>query len=151
MYWAIDTDVLARADRLDTEDDLYFNVISLLNAIRSSNYFIVVDHDHRILGEYRRNLNPNGWVAKFLAEFEKQRQVYSISGTLNNRIANRLRAMGFDRDDEVFVAVAHNTPGSRLVAEESDYTPAVAEYLATEGVAVLDCAGAVAAASSGGR
>ena len=151
MYWVIDTDVLARADRFDTEHDLYFNVISLLSAIRSSNYFIVVDHDHRILGEYRRNLAPNGWVAKFLAEFEKQHRVHSISGTLDSRIANALRDMGFDRDDEVFVAVAHNTPGSRLVAEESDYTARVVAYLATEGVAVLDCAGAVAAASSGGR
>ena len=148
MYWVIDTDVLVRADKFDMEHDHFFNVNTLLLAIRNSDHTLAVDHAHRILNEYRRRIDPNGWVAKFLAEFEMQRQVYTISGRLTNRMTNQLRALAFDPDDYVFVAVAHNAPDSRLVAEESDYTTDVVSYLSGEGVSVLDCIEAAKAVGS---
>ena len=66
---------------------------------------------------------------------------------MGNRLTSGLDLLHFDPDDHVFVAVAHATKGS-LVAEESDYTDAVVNFLAADGVHVMDCQAALAEARS---
>ena len=147
MHWVIDTEVLACADRGKECHDHFFNVQQLLGTIRSSGHFIVVDHEGEIEKEYRDNLTSTGWVYKFLNSFSKRGKVLYLSGRLANRLTNGLRHLQFDPSDYPFVAVAKRDSTHLLVAEESDYTESVVEYLSGEGVQVVDCAAALAEAA----
>ena len=149
MDWVIDTDVLVRAEDGDENHEHCFNVMELLGIIRQSDHYLVVDYDGTIEQQYRENLQPLGWVSKFLKSFVNQAKVRYVSGSLINRITGRLDSLRFDSDDHIFVAVAHGTKGDsvgHLVAEESDYTDTVIEYLSGEGVQVMDCQAALAEA-----
>ena len=139
MDWVIDTDVLARADDGDEHHDHCFNVLQLLGTIRMSGHVIVVDYEGKIDREYRRNLDPAGMVNRLLIRLGKDNQIRYVSGQLNNRIERGLRHLRFDSDDDVFVAVATRTSTRRLVAEESDYSDPVVDYLLSEGVRVINC------------
>ena len=147
MDWAIDTDVLVRVDTGDESHDHCFNVMDLLGIIRQSDHYIVVDQGGLIEGQYRNNLLQVGWVHRFLRNIINQAKIRYVSGSLTNRITGGLDSLHFDPDDHVFVAVAHATRGDsvgKLVAEESDYTDSVIEYLSNQGVQVMDCQAALA-------
>ena len=146
MDWVIDTDVLARANDGDERHDHCFNVLQLLGTLRMSGHVIVVDDEGRIDREYRRNLDPTGMVNRLLIRLSKGNQIRYVSGQLTNRIERGLRRLGFDSDDDVFVAVATRTSTRRLVAEESDYSDTVVGYLSSQGVRVIDCETALAEA-----
>ena len=145
MDWVIDTDALVRADDGDEDHEHCFNIMDLLGTIRHSDHYLVVDYDGTIEEQYRNNLQPMGWVYRFFRNFVNQAKVRYVSGRLTNRLSIGLDSLRFDPDDHVFVAVAHVSKG-RLVAEESDYTEAVVEYLSNEGVQVVDCQVALNAA-----
>lgn len=142
MDWVIDTDVLVRAEGFDERHDHWFNINDLLGIIRQSDHYIVMDYDDAIEEQYRNNLQPLGWVSRLLRNFINQAKIRYVSGRLTNRLTDRLDSLHFDSDDHVFVAVAHASEG-RLVAEESDYTDAVVNFLAAEGVQVIDCEAAL--------
>ena len=144
MDWVIDTDVLARADWGDDCHDHCINVLQLLGTMRACGHLIVVDHEHKIIEEYRRNLSPTGGVHKFLKKFEDDGKIQHVSGRLVERISRKLRLMRFDADDDVFVAVAHRSSSGQLVAEESDYTDCVIDYLGSQSVRVINCEAALA-------
>ena len=149
MYWVIDTDVLVRAEEGDENHDHCFNVMYLLGIIRQPDHYLVMDHNGTIEEQYRNNLQPRGWAHRFLKDFFNQAKIRFVSGRLINRLTGRLDSLHFDPDDHVFVAVAHATKGDsmgKLIAEESDYTDAVIEYLSGEGVLVLGCQAALAEA-----
>ena len=146
MDWVIDTDVLSRADVGDENHDHCFNVVQLLATMRGSSHVIAMDSEGRIAGEYQRNLNSSGMVNKLLIRLGKDNQIRYVSGQLTNRIERGLRRLGFDSDDDVFVAVATRTSTGRLVAEESDYSDTVVGYLSSQGVRVIDCETALAEA-----
>ena len=149
MDWVIDTDVLVRAEGLDERHEHWFNINDLLGIIRQSDHFIVMDYDGAIEEQYRNNLQPRSWVHRFLKDFFNQAKVRYVSGRLTNRLTGGLDSLHFDPDDHVFVAVAHATKGDsvgKLVAEESDYTDSVVEYLSSQGVQVMDCQAALAEA-----
>ena len=139
MDWVIDTDVLVRAENLANGHDHWLNVFRLLSSMDSLNHLLAMDHSHKVMGEYRRNLSPNGWVGKLLAKFAKRGKVRYLSGELPNRIYAGLRSLGFDEDDDVFVAVATRTTNKLLVAEESDYSQPVVDFLLEHRVRVVDC------------
>ncbi len=145
MDWVIDTDALVRADDGDEDHEHCFNIMDLLGTIRQSDHYLVVDYDGIIEGQYRNNLQPVGWVYRFFRNFVNQAKVRYVSGRLTNRLSSGLDSLRFDPDDHIFVAVAYASKG-RLVAEESDYTEAVVEYLSNEGVQVVDCQAALNAA-----
>ena len=144
MDWVIDTDVLARANDGDEHHDHCFNVLQLLGTIRMSGHVIAIDDEGRIDREYRRNLDPAGMVNRLLIRLGKDNQIRYVSGRLTNRIERGLRRLRFDSDDDVFVAVATKTSTGRLVAEESDYSDPVVDYLSSQGVRVIDCGTALA-------
>ena len=149
MDWVIDTDVLVRADEGDEDHEHSFNVMELLGIIRQSDHYLVLDYDGTIEEQYRNNLQPRAWMHRFLRNFVNRAKIRYVSGRLDNRLSNQLRSRQFDQDDDVFVAVAHATKGDsvgRLVAEESDYTDSVVEYLSSQGVQVMDCQAALAEA-----
>ena len=147
MDWVIDTDVLARANDGDESHDHCFNVLQLLGTIRMSGHVIVVDDEGKVDREYRRNLDPAGMVNRLLIRLGKNNQMRYVSGRLTNRIERELRRLRFDSDDDVFVAVASRTSTGRLVAEESDYSTSVVDYLASEGIRVINCEVALAGAT----
>ena len=149
MDWVIDTDVLVRAEGLDERHEHWFNINDLLGIIRQSDHYLVMDYDGTIERQYRENLQPRGWVHRFLKNFVNQAKISYVPGRLTNRITGGLDLLHFDPDDHVFVAVAHATKGDsvgKLVAEESDYTDSVIEYLSSQGIQVMDCQAALAEA-----
>ena len=121
--------------------------MQLLMNMSNLSDFLVVDHGDEIKNQYERNLSRNGWVSKLLAKFVSRGRVHYVSGHLSARIYNRLRSLEFDDDDDVFVAVAGRTLSGLLVAEESDYSPQVVDYLSDQAVRVVDCALAKAESS----
>ena len=147
MDWVIDTDVLARADVGDENHDHCFNVLQLLATMRGSSHVIAMDSEGRIAGEYQRNLNSRGMVNRLLVRLAKDNQIRYVSGRLKIRNTQGLRRLGFDADDDVFVAVASRTSTGRLIAEESDYSATIVDYLLSEGVRVINCEVALAEAT----
>ena len=135
----IDTDVLVRAEQGDERHDHCFNVLRLLGAIRASNHVIAVDDGDIINREYRRNLDSSGLVYRFLQSFASRGRVRYVSGRLTNRMSRDLRNLHFDPDDDVFVAVASISSSGRLVAEETDYSVTIVDYLSNRGVRVINC------------
>ncbi len=125
----------------------YFNVMGLLDAMWSSGQVIVVDDGYRIEREYLRNMDSESWAYRYYLRFSRSNRVRHVSGRLPNRISRGLRRLTFDSDDDVFVAVAHRTSSGRLVAEESDYSTSVVDYLASEGIRVINCEVALAEAT----
>ena len=143
MEWVIDTEVLVHADGLDDRHDHWNHVFGLLDSIDRQSDFLAVDHEDIIRAQYDRNINKSGWVYKFVKKFISRGKILYVSGRLTNKVSSRLRSLRFDPDDDVFIAVATRTSTHRLVAEESDYTDAVIEYLSGEGVLVLGCQAAL--------
>ena len=139
MDWVIDTDVLVRAEQGQAEHNHFLNIFQLLTGIRRLDDFLAVDHEGLIDREYRKNLPANGNIYRFLKDLAFRRRVLYLSGSLSQRISSGLRNLAFDVDDDVFVAVAHRTSSGRLVAEESDYSGAVIDFLSGYGVRVMDC------------
>ena len=145
MDWVIYTDVLVRAEGFDERHDHWFNINDLLGIIRQSDHYFVMDYGGAIKEQYRKNLAARGWVHRFLDKLINQAKIRYVSGKLTIRLTDRLDSLHFDSDDHIFVAVAHASRG-RLVAEESDYTDAVVNFLVAEGVQVIGCEVALNAA-----
>ena len=144
MDWVIDTDVLVQADRFENDHEHWVNVSQLLANIRELQHSLVVDFDHKILGEYYSNLARSGWVVKWLGYLTARGQVRQVSGDLPNSIYRGLRSLKFDVDDDVFIGVTTRTTDKHLLAEESDYSPEVTSFLSDHGISVVDCVAACA-------
>jgi hypothetical protein len=143
MEWVIDTQVLVRADENNNSHDHLFNVAHLLDSMVRFGHFLSVDIEGRIQGEYRRRLNPNGYVQEYLHYLVSRGRVNYYAGQLTNNVRRGLRSLRFDKDDDVFVGVAARISGGKLVAEESDYTLEVIQFLSVHDIHVMDCAAAV--------
>ena len=139
MDWVIDTDVLVRADNLVNGHNHWFNVIGILRDMYIRGHSLSIDHEGVIDSQYRRNLGPRGLVYKFLGMLASRGQIRYLSGQLPRGIDVGLRALGFDIDDDVFVAVTSRTSSGLLVAEESDYCQPVVDFLLEHRIRVVDC------------
>ena len=140
MDWVIDTDVLVRADNLGNGHDHWSNVMDLLSSMDRLGHSLVVDYEHKILGQYYSNLTRHGWIIKLLGKFSTRGRIRFVSGGLSDSTYTGLRTRGFHDDDDVFVAVTSNSSSGLLVAEESDYSQPVVEFLLERGIRVVDCA-----------
>ena len=78
-------------------------------------------------------------VRKYLQKWAKVGRIYFHSRQLTANLSEGLRRLHFDRDDDVFVAVASKTSSGWLVAEESDYSDQVITFLSGYGVRVIHC------------
>ena len=143
MDWVIDTDVLVRAEILANGHDHWLNVFRLLSSMDALGDSLVVDHEGEVLRQYRNNLSPGGFVGQLLSRFTIRNQIRYVSGRLQQRIAAGLRSLRFDSDDDVFVAVASRSSSGLVLAEESDYSQPVVDFLSGHGVRVVDCVFAV--------
>jgi hypothetical protein len=107
--------------------------LTLLEEIKQR-HVITIDHGREVLREYSNNTAGNTHAGQWLQlMLSRAGKIYWRHGALSNRheteLINELR---FDRADLVFVALASQGPNKILVAEESDYTPQIRNYLATE-------------------
>ena len=135
--WVLDTWALKITQ--DCSHPKSLQGLTLLEEIKQK-HRIALDHGRQVLTQYFSNTPGNThagqWLKLILSRNDK---LFFRTGKLSNRhelaLIDRLH---FDRSDLVFVALAAEGPDKVLVAEESDYTPEVKEYLAGElGVSVL--------------
>lgn len=135
--WVLDTWALSIAQ--DCQHPKSLQTLSLLEEIRQK-HSITLDHAGLVLTQYKNNTPWNTHAGQWLnLVLSRSNKVTFRTGRLSNRHESELiEELHFDRSDLVFVALASEGPDKLLVAEESDYTPEIKEYLAAElGVSVL--------------
>ena len=135
--WVLDTWVLQIAQ--DCTHPKSLQALSLLEEIKK-NHRIAVDHGRHVLTEYFDNTLGRTHAGQWLSIMHsRSNKLFFRTGKLSNRHESELiDELHFDRSDLVFVALASEGPDKLLVAEESDYTPEIKQYLAQElGVSVL--------------
>ncbi len=121
--------------------------LSLLEEIKQGHQ-ITLDHGRSVLAQYFNNTPANSHAGQWLKLIlSRSNKIFWRTGRLSNRHEVELvEGLGFDTSDLIFVALASEGPDKLLVAEESDYTPEIKEYLADNlGVSVLTIEEALAA------
>lgn len=131
--WVLDTSLLYEAAKgdMDASDVLY--------GIKYVKHRIVVDHERHIEGEYQRCIYiikrktkeylHCEFVSHWLKIMYEKKRIYYHCGKLNNKHQDKLMGLKFHKDDWPFVAVCFCSINKRLVAEESDYSREVIDYL----------------------
>jgi hypothetical protein len=135
--WVLDTWALKIAQDCNHAKSL--QVLTLLEQIKQE-HRITIDHGRRVLTEYFNNTPGNTHAGQWLKlMLSRSNKLFFRTGRLSNHHESELiDGLKFDRSDLVFVALASEGPDKLLVAEESDYTPEVKQYLASElGISVL--------------
>lgn len=142
--WTIDTHVLYKA-----ADNEFPAIRFLLNVLKR--HKAAFDHEGHIEKEYRacfnstqRDKKPGSpFIKKWFAEVVAKKARIFFSGKLSERHKGALLSLDppFDDDDLPFVAVCAQTQSKLLVAEETDYSEPVKDYLSREmGIRVLTIA-----------
>ena len=122
--WTIDTWVLYEVAKVN------LCASSFINTVLRKQHYIVLDHEKEIQGEYERCFNlVNNQASRALRKWFRSILKRNRSNCLDRRCKRRLRALVFDQDDWPFIGVCVKSANKNLVAEESDYTPEVREYL----------------------
>jgi len=136
MDWTLDTWVLHKAAGGD------WDAAVLLGNILHKHHGVALDHENQIKTQYENCARETGhklirkWVQEVILKLAHWR-----SGKLTLSHQRALQNLKFDKGDWVFVAVASRTQSKLLVAEESDYTSKVKEYLLAQmSVSVLTVA-----------
>lgn len=135
--WVLDTWALRVAQ--DYRHPKSLQTLALLEEIKQR-HRIAIDHGGLVLVEYRNNAPWNTHAGQWLnLILSRSNNVFSRTGKLSRRHeSDLLEGLHFDKSDLVFLALASEGPDKFLVAEESDYSAQVREYLAEElGVTVL--------------
>ena len=128
--FTIDTEILKAAT--DDDDERYGQAIGLCEDIAEA-HRIGLDHDDAIHREYAPWLNASKYLTKWYWKIRNRGRACFCHGCLPApHTSCLLEGLKFHDDDLKFVAVAYNSGHGILVAEESDYTDAVREYLAQE-------------------
>ena len=144
---SIDTWGLYKAAEVDLD------AITLLTTVLQR-HFVALDFEGHIVSEYERCINrtTREWrdypthklVREWLAAIIRRRAVYSYSSRLNAEHRRGLERLHFDTSDMPFVGLCYRTPDKLLIAEESDYTDLVKEFLRNEmGINVVTMAQAL--------
>lgn len=133
--WVIDTNILYIASNFRPRAKM-LQVHHLLTTIwETPQHKVAVDSEGKIEAEYKRCFSISNGRNEFQCQwwiYIKQiaRKTVTYSGNLSNKHTNYLiRRLRFHNDDLPFVGVASKTKDKLLVAEESDYTSQVREYL----------------------
>ena len=146
----LDTWALSIAEECSHPKSL--QTLALLEEIKQR-HTIALDHGRLVLGQYFDNTSGNTHAGQWLRlMLSRNNKLYWRTGRLSRHHESELvDGLRFDRSDLVFVALASEGPDKLLVAEESDYTPEIKEYLARElGVSVLTVEEALETARSFG-
>lgn len=145
--WTIDTWVLYKAA------EGCQNAIDLLYYIRLFKHKITLDHENHIFKEYDRCLkridrNIKEYTMKNIVKYWhsnifSNKLINYYSGQLDKKHKRKFNSLKFDTSDWPFVAVCISSFNKKLIAEESDYTKDVIEYLSkSEDISILkinDC------------
>lgn len=134
LEWVIDTWVLYAASDFQVSDRAYTSEHFLAMILLKGQHKVAVDNEGKIEAEYKRCFdNPKNefqhrwWIH---INWMANKVVKSYSGNLNKKDVDHLiKRLHFHDDDLPFVGVASKTKDKLLVAEESDYTPKVRDYL----------------------
>lgn len=134
--WVIDTEVLYKASNFQAPAKALQTHHFLTNIWESPQQKVAVDSEGKIEAEYERCFsdpkNEFQWQWWKYIKWNAKK-VVSYPGKLSNEHTNHLiRSLRFHNDDLPFVGVASKTRDKLLVAEESDYTTQVREYLKSE-------------------
>jgi hypothetical protein len=125
--WVVDTWVLKVA--ADSSHDLALDALALLREILE-HHSIALDHEDHIWCQYRDNIPRNSHVQKWWASMVSRGRTARHSGKVDQRPKTHLlENLRFHDDDLPFVAVASKAKNRLLVAQESDYTDEVVQYL----------------------
>jgi len=132
--FVVDTWVLATCHESNSDDSL--DAIGLLHALLNS-HRIVLDLEGDIEREYKPYIWMGGkggivstWWRKMMRRGDK---FYYLSNTVPSHHKSHLRdKLGFDSSDLKFVGVASRTTSGYLIAEESDYSQPVRDYIAAD-------------------
>jgi predicted nucleic acid-binding protein len=116
MRVVIDTNIIVCATCRDSWPHL-----TVLALVRSSNCYLMLDHDQILLGEYRRNVGRKLLFQKWYKDLQSKGQISWANGRLPQRIAHALCQRGcHEPEDHVVVALA--LKGDKyLVTEDSDF------------------------------
>ena len=131
--WTIDTWVLYKVA------DYNLCAASFVEAIRKKQHSIIIDSEGKIEDEYRRCFSSVSNAARrALSKWYRSMRVRIYSNCLDEDCKRRLEEFEFDQDDWPFVGVCKKSNDKNLVAEESDYTDEVKNYLISDlGINVL--------------
>jgi len=123
--WTIDTWVLYKVNEGDLDAHTF------LIFILKHRHRIVFDQEGHIANEYKRcfQQHNNKFLFKWFEALKRHNAIMFYSGKLSQEHKQALLRMKFDPSDLVFVAVASRSKDKLLVSEDSDYTPAVCNYL----------------------
>jgi predicted nucleic acid-binding protein len=132
LDWTIDAQILYKYREFDLRAQEF------LSRIKRLGHYIVLDDEDYIKGEYTECIRTSSYEArKALSEWFRRMRKRSFSACLSNRCKRELRLLKFDDDDVPYVGVCSKSCEKKLVSEDSDYTPQVAEYLETLGIGRL--------------
>jgi len=134
--WTIDTWVLYLAGEANW-DSLHF-----LTGVQHKESTAVFDTEGEIERQYRRCMKnmrkePSSYLAyriveRWLVDVVNKGRILKYSGKLPSKHKRKLDKLKFDNDDHAFVGACSRSSSKRLVAEESDYTQEVRQYLEQE-------------------
>lgn len=121
--WTIDTKILYMV-----EDD--FRAINFLDNVRLRKHIVVLDFEGRIVREYRSCFNSVSYaMRKALNKWFSAIRIRYFSNCLDSKCRTKLTKLKFHQDDWPFIGICIKSNNKKLVAEESDYTDEVKEYL----------------------
>ena len=130
--WVVDPRVLKRADDLSGDVELTLTVQAFLFELLQR-HSIALDAEEHIWGEYQRNFPPQSYIRRWWTAMVRKGKVVTRCGKLDYRPEKHLlEKLRFHDDDLPFVAVASKGKDRLLVAQESDYTEGVVQYLSYE-------------------
>lgn len=122
--WTIDTWVLYEVANVN------LCASSFIYTVLRKQHYIVLDHEKEIQGEYERCFNSlNNQASRALRKWFRSVLKRNFSNCLDEKCKIRLKALVFDQDDWPFIGVCVKSANKNLVAEESDYTLEIREYL----------------------
>jgi len=131
--WTIDTWVLYKVVEYN------FCAASFIETIINKQHYIVMDSEGKIDAEYRKCFSSvSNEARRALSKWYRSMRKRIYSHCLDEDCKRKLEEFEFDQDDWPFVGVCVKSNDKNLVAEESDYTDEVKNYLINDlGINVL--------------
>lgn len=131
--FVVDTQVFYEVE--NNESDLFLLSLAFLADFTiNSPHVLAMDIEGVIQGQYdnlfRRSTLRS--AEKLFKHIKNNKRIHFYSNRLSLVVQTRLRALGFHQDDWAFVGVAASSLDKILIAEESDYSENIKDYLRTD-------------------
>lgn len=119
MRVVVDTNILVKA--FEETDIPTLRMLLSHFSDENPDMMIVIDFKNVVRGEYQTEVGHTAAFQKWFTLLESNNQIEYQDGTLANRIATKLREMGFhEASDQTFVALGLKTDKT-IITEDSDY------------------------------